>query len=127
MRTALMLLSVCAVAGCNAPLEEIWPTKTLSFSKEGRELDVRTQYDPVEGGWFTRVYDPRGRLEQTDRSLVLDLVENQVGPEVCDGKPLEFTPGEIWNARTGWSNNPAKGFSHYMKTHGEWQIVATCT
>lgn len=127
MRAALMLLPIFALAACDPPLEEAWAPETYAFEKEGRALEVRAQYDPVEMGWFTRISEPDGRLELSDRPMVIDLVENQVGPELCDGNPLSFEPGEIWNARTGWSNNPAKGLSHYMSDNGEWQIVARCT
>jgi hypothetical protein len=126
MRAALMVLPLLGLAACDPPFEQTWPPETFSFDRDGRVLEVRAQYDPVEGGWFTRVTNAAGRLERADQAMVMDLVQTQVGPELCDGQPLVAKAGEVWNARSGWSNNPAKGRTHYMATNGEWQIVANC-
>lgn len=118
MRWTIPLIFL-GLAACDAPLEEAFPPQSFSFAQDGRTMDVRAQFDPLEYGWFVRVSDRNGRLELTDRPGVLTLVTQQVGPDLCEGAGMDLRPG---NVITGFGAPRER----YLPSIGEWQFVATC-
>lgn len=126
-RAALVSLPLLFLGACVGPVEHIWDPETFSVEREDRTFAVRAQYDPLELAWFTRVYEPDGYLSYDDRALAIEMVEAEVGPQVCDGNRLQFQPGQVWNADLRLDDNNSLGLSHYMEEIGEWRIVAECT
>lgn len=118
----LIPLIVLALGACTTTLDAVYPIERYAIDADGRTYLVRAQYDPIERGWFARVELPDDvRLEPDDRSKVFDVVQNKLGPKVCDdGRPLLVEPEEIW------SGHDAKTI-RYLPVNGVWQLVGVCT
>ena len=118
--TRYLPLIALFLAACSSPFEEFLPAETHTFKSGTRTYVVRAQYDPFERGWFARVSLPNGmRLEPDDRAAVLNVVQDQLGPKVCDGEKLEVVPEVIWTRHGGKT-------IHYLPQIGMWQLVGTC-
>ena len=116
---ALPLIAVM-LAACSPLPDELWPAETHTFQEGERTILVRARWDPLERGWFTRLRVPNGgRLEPDDRAAVFDLVQNKLGPKICDGQPLEVEPEKIWSGHDATT-------IRYLPVNGEWQLVGTC-
>jgi len=118
---------IAALSACVGPAEGLWDPETHIVEADGRTLSIRAQFDPLQFAWFTRAHEPNGYLSYGDRALVIAAVEQQVGPKLCDGQPLTFEPGQVWNADLRLDDNNSLGLSHYMEDIGEWRVVATCS
>lgn len=129
MRYGLMLTLPAMVLGaCVGPLEGLIDPETFEITRDERVFAVRAQYDPLEFAWFTRVWEPDGYLSYSDRTLAIEIVSKNVGPQVCgEGSVLTFEPGQVWNAGARLDDSTSLGLSHYMQDIGEWRIVATCS
>ena len=51
----LMLL---ALAACDAPLEQVYPRRTMVVEHQAVTYRLRAQYDPVQFAWFASVWSP---------------------------------------------------------------------
>lgn len=120
MRTIALFCTALALAGCSNPLEELWPAQKFAIEDAGRTYDIRTQYDPFERKWWTRVSVTGGRLEPDDRFTAFRIVQDQVGPKVCDdGAKIEVKPQKIWT-RHGAET------IRYLPENGTWILVGAC-
>lgn len=112
-------LIVLALGACDAPFEEQYPRQTFTFGEGIETIDVRVQYDPLERAWFTRSSSRFGKLTDKQRFEIFDLVEQKVGPKVCEGKPLKIEPEEIWSRYDATT-------IRYLPQLGVWQLVGEC-
>jgi len=108
-----------ALAACSSPLEELYPVQRYVFEQDGRTYDVRAQWDPFERGWFTQTALRHGRLEPGDRTRVFALVQQTLGPQLCEGNPLEVTPELVWTRHGQWT-------VRYLPEIGTWHLVGEC-
>lgn len=107
------------LAACDAPMEEAFPPQSLNIARDGITFSVRTQYDPLGGGWFTRVWSFDRPLGQLDRALVTQVVTEDLGSTLCDGGRMEVGEGDLWNPFAGER-------MMLFESRGEWRLVATC-
>ncbi|MEM7056886.1 MAG: hypothetical protein AAF557_04810 [Pseudomonadota bacterium] len=120
MMIRILPLIAMLLAACDQPLQELYPAERHTIETEQRTYLVRAEYDPFERGWFALVSVPDGgRLEPDDRFAVFDVVQNKLGPKVCDGAALEVKPEKIW------TGHGAKSI-RYMPVNGEWQLLGRC-
>ena len=127
-RLPVAAVALVVLGGCVGPLEGMIDPETYTVTRDERIITVRAQYDPMEFAWFTRVWEPDGYLTYDDRALAIEIVSQNVGPQVCgEGSALAFEPGQVWNAALRLDDNNSLGLSHYMEETGEWRIVATCS
>lgn len=114
------LVAVLLVA-CSPLPQELYPAEKHTFEADDRTYLVRAEYDPFERGWFAKVSRPDGlRLEPDDRFAVFDVVQNKLGPKLCEGTALEVKPEKIWTRHRGKS-------IRYLPGNGEWQLLGRCT
>jgi hypothetical protein len=110
---------VLALGACDAPFEELYPAETFTFGEGSETIDVRAQYDPLERAWFTRSSSRFGKLTVKQRFEIFDLVEQKVGPKLCEGKPLKVEPEKIWSGHGATT-------IRYLPEIGAWQLVGEC-
>jgi hypothetical protein len=115
----LMPLAVVALAACDPPMEEITPARYYSFEREGINYDLRAQFDPLEWGWFVRVWSLEVVLDGRDLARATQIVEQDLGPRLCGGEQMLVEPGEVWNDLAGDEIEQLPAF-------GGWQFVARC-
>ena len=116
---ALLPLGVLVLAACDPPLDELYPARFYAFETDGITYQVRAQYDPFERGWFTRVTSIERPLHADDLAFATGLVENDLGPLVCDGNVLDVEPGDIWNPLAGDQ-------IEFIEGPGSFQLVGRC-
>lgn len=114
MRQVIPLVFL-ALAACDAPMEELWPRQNFAFDRDERTYEVRVQYDPFELGYYARVWWPGGPLTAADGPAAIAVVEEQLGPELCNGGRL--------SSRTRGESGQAGLLLAQM---GQWEIFARC-
>ena len=118
MRRLIPLIAL-AFAACDAPMEELWPRQNFAFDRDGRTYDVRVQYDPIEFGYYARVSWIGGKLTFQDRAAAIAVVEEQLGPELCNGGRLDHSAQGAFSHREG---QPGQ----FLPDMGEWEIFTRC-
>ena len=115
-----ILLATLGLSGCaGGLLDDIWAPKELTLEADDRTYLVRVQSDPVDFTYFSRVTNPTFDLAKEDREAVVKLVENQVGPVMCDGKKMHletFLLGRF----------PDRDPVRYLPSLGTYQLVTKC-
>jgi hypothetical protein len=115
----IMPLALVALAACDPPMTELFPPRFYGFEREGISYDLRAQYDPFESGWFVRVWSLETDLDARDLARTVQIVEQDLGPRLCEGDQMLVEPGEVWNPLAGDEIEPLPAF-------GGWQFVARC-
>ncbi len=115
----LMPLALVALAACDPPMTEITPPRFYSFESGGIDYDVRAQFDPLEWGWFVRVWSLEVPLDFRDEARAIQVVEQDLGPRLCGGEPMLVEPGEVWNPLAGDQ-------VEFLPDFAGWQFVARC-
>ena len=116
----LLPLAVLALAACDPPASELTPPSYYSFEHEGISYDMRAQFDPLVWGWFVRVWSIEVQPDLRDEAAAIQLVEKDLGPQLCAGHEMEVKPGRVWNPMAG------NGIE-YMPNFAGFQFVARCT
>lgn len=117
---AFLPLAVLVLAGCEPPLQELFPPRFYSFEEDGITYNLRAQYDPFVRGWFTRVTSVERPLNADDLVFALGMVENRLGPLVCEQMRLDVDQGDIWN---DWAGNRIE----FLEDLGTYQMVGRCS
>ena len=97
---ALMPLAVLALAACDPPFEERFPSRFYTISHHTVPYEMRAQYDPFERGWFIRVTSLTHPLELSSEPSVLAAIQQQLAPSLCESGALAIRQGEVWNPFT---------------------------
>lgn len=119
MRRLLPFALVLLLPACDPPMEEILPASYHTVDRGAVRYEVRAQFDPFERGWFVRVFSIQDPLGLDDVDLATSIVEEDLGPRVCDGGQLHVDPGEVWNPLAGDEMT-------YLVGLDTWQFVARC-
>ena len=115
----LMPIALLALAACDPPMTEITPPRFYSFESEGVDYDLRAQFDPLEWGWFVRVWSLELPLDLRDQARAMQVVEQELGPRLCGGEQMVIDPGDVWNPLAGDE-------IEFLPAYGGWQFVARC-
>ncbi|MEM6625050.1 MAG: hypothetical protein AAF674_22765 [Pseudomonadota bacterium] len=114
-------LGVCflALLGCQSIDDAAFPTRELAVEFEGNAYKVINNYDPTVPGYFNWVSAVDGRMKGSDRALAIRVVEEAVGPQVCDGQNMVFEEGAIWGG-------VGPNYATFQPTIHRWIIIADC-
>ena len=93
----LLPLAVMALAACDPPLEELYPSRFYTFSHATVPYEMRAQWDPFERGWFIRVTSLTYPLTLQTEPAVLSAIQQGLAPELCEGRALAIKQGDVWN------------------------------
>ena len=115
-----IVLAAFTLSGCAGSMfDDIWAPKNLTLTEDDKTYLVRVQSDPVDFTYFSRVTNPTFDLTKDDREAVVKLVENQVGPVMCDGKPMHLETILL-------GRFPDRDPVRYLPSLGTYQLVTKC-
>lgn len=116
----LILIAALGVSGCAGGLvDDIWAPKNLTLQADEKTYLVRVQSDPVDFTYFSRVTNPTYDLTKEDREAVVKLVQEQVGPEMCEGKKMHLETILL-------SRFPDRDPVRFLESLGTYQLVTKC-
>lgn len=101
MRAVLPLCLLVALAACDPPLEQVFPTHVEQVERAGTTYQTRAKFDPFAARWTVRVSSAEAPLEAGDLDRAEGVAENAVGPLICDGSALAAEPGGAWGDESG--------------------------
>ena len=119
-RNISIVLAGLLLAGCSAANDAAFPKTEISVERDGRNFSIIHSFDPAVPGHYQWVSLSGARLKGSDRAEVIDIVEKEVGPQFCNGKPMKFTEGAIWGGL-------GPDYATFDDARGRWIIVTTCT
>ena len=109
------------LAACDPPLEHHFPAKLVALERDGRQYDVRVQFDPIDYAWHSEVATPLMDLAAEDRDAVVALVTQQVGALVCEeGQPMKLDDLWVWRLH---NEDPVL----YLAEAQKYRLVTRCT
>ncbi len=113
------LLAAGLAAGCDRPFSGVSEQTRAVLTVDGREVEVRSRFDPFQRAYYTDVLPLLGPMEAVSEDEAVRIVTETWGPRLCDGAPMRV--GKPWGIVT----TPA-ALTPY-ETRGGWQVVAACT
>lgn len=121
MHRLLPVLMIVALAGCDRLLESSFPKEQRVFEADGQAYAVATQYDPLEFAFFNQISTPNGGplLTGTEGETVKAVLQDQLGPELCEGRKMAL-------AEFNRDNLPGGGNMFFMPGRGMFQVVTRC-
>ncbi|MEM9138786.1 MAG: hypothetical protein AAGB15_03060 [Pseudomonadota bacterium] len=120
-RSLPLILAAMALGSCGAVNDAAFPVKDNRIVLDDQAFKVQSRYDPSIPGYLNGITLEGGRLTGADRARVIALVENQVGPLICDGgAKMKFTEGAIWGG-------VGPDYAFFQDKSARWIIMAPCT
>ncbi|MEO1602571.1 MAG: hypothetical protein AAFU49_19325 [Pseudomonadota bacterium] len=121
MRTPIQIavIALLGLGACSTPLTETsYPVQAV-LDVDGRDVFVRSRFDPFQRSWYTEVLPRLGTDQAIGREDAVRVVEEVWGPELCEGLPLRVETRfySIWADPEAVVEYP---------TRGGWQVVADC-
>ncbi len=113
------VLATGLVAACERPGERISEQTRAILSIDGRDVELRSRFDPFQRAYYTDVLPVLGPDAAVTEDEAVRIVTETWGPELCDGAPMEVS--KPWGIVT----TPV-ALTPY-ETRGGWQVVATCS
>jgi len=119
-RAGLTLALLGGMGACSAPLEDPVSPERHSIVRDGVVYTAIARFDTLQQGYFTRIYPVMLQDRALDRTLAIDLVEQDLGPTLCEGQPLSHDETGALSL-FGYTNaiDP-------LPSLGGWQILASC-
>ena len=118
-RSLTTMMLAFLLSACSDTKERIYPTKTFSFERDGVTYVVEADYDQVGFVWVTHTWSAGRALTAKDKALVMELVTQKVGPQICDGRQLAVTGGTALNPLAGDD-------VLFLERAGEWRLAGSC-
>jgi hypothetical protein len=118
-RLAAALAAVTALAACDPPLDVPYPAERIGVTRDGASYDAVARYDPVQLAYSVRVWPRMLAGRPLAREEAVALVEERVGPELCEGAPLAVRESRFSLFGDREAARP-------LESIGGWRILARC-